>query len=118
MNSLSALSARCSVDFDISLERRFKILQPQIAFTTAKESHEDLSEILANLHERHRKQVAGGRVDFTNRLLKRKFRGGKIRPLRRQELQTLLLLLVFFDGKRIHGTEGVELIAKIDRFGA
>jgi hypothetical protein len=74
MDALRALAARRCMDLDISLEGTLGVLQPQVALTAAEQSHEDISEVFAYLHEGLQKEVTRGRIDFANRLLQRSLR--------------------------------------------
>src|SRR5512143_3538526 len=118
MNALRLLSARCSMNLDVPVERRLGILQPQVAFAAAEQRHEDLSEILAHLNERREEKLTRSRIDFANSLLKRELCRGEICTLRCQHLETLLLLFMLLDRQRIHGTERIDLLAKLRCFRA
>ena len=111
MNPLCALATRGSMDLDVAVEWRFRILQPEVTFPSAEQRHEDLAEILADMNERRREQLACGSVDLTNRLLQRQPCGGEVGTLCREELEALLLLLVFLDCQWIHWSKRVEVLA-------
>src|SRR6185437_16062440 len=113
MNSLCLLAAGRRVDLDVALERRIRILQPYVAVTDAEQRHEDVSEVLAHLHERGEEQLASRSVYFTDRLLKLGSRLIQVPSLLAQELHGLALFLMLLDCKRVYLPERFELCAQI-----
>src|SRR5690606_7051114 len=51
VNALCTLSARRRVNFDVAIQRRFRVLQAQVALSTSEQRHENLPEVLTNLCE-------------------------------------------------------------------
>ena len=106
------------MNLDVSIERALRVLEPQVALTTAEERHEDIAEILAHLDERLEKQLARCRVDLANGLLQRGFRRIQVVALSSEEFQTLRFFLVLLDCQRVHRPERVQLFAHHARLGA
>jgi len=93
VDALRPLAAGRRVNLDISLERRLRILEAQIALAAAKERHEDVAEVLTHLNERLKKELASSGVDLTDRLLERVLRRIEVVALGGEELEALLLLI-------------------------
>ena len=62
--------------------------------------------------ERRDEQLAGRRVDLADRLLQREARLRQVRPLRREEVEALHLVLVLLDRERVDGPERLDLLAQ------
>src|ERR1019366_10741243 len=91
--------------------------EAKITLAAPKKRHENLLEVLTNLHERGEKELARLCVDFADGLLKRQFGSGKISALRSEQLESFLLLLVFFNRERVYRSERLDLVAKLSRLG-
>ena len=117
VDALGLLAARRGVDLDVTVERRVRMLQPQVALAAAEQRHEDRAEVLAHLRERGEEQLARGGVDLLDRLEKRRLGVGKVGTLRDEKVVALHRLIVLLDGQRVHRAELLELAAQLHRLG-
>ena len=99
------------MDFDVAIERRVGVLEPQVALAAAEHAQEDLPEVLADLRERGQEQLAGRTVDFANGLMQRLLGRHEVIALTGEELQSALLFLVLLDGQRVDRAQLVERFA-------
>ena len=106
------------MDLDVALERPFRVFQTQIALAAAEQRHEDVPEVLAHLDECLKEELASGRVDLADRLLKRALCRVEVVALRGEKAEALRFFLVLLDRERVDGTESVQLLADQRRLGA
>src|SRR3954470_1539035 len=98
------------MNLDVAVERRLRILQPNVTLAATKEREEDLAKVLAHLRESLEEEIARGRVDLANGLLQRCLCVGEIGALRREKIEALRVLLMLFDGEHVDEAEGLELL--------